>query len=384
MIQRLLSLLFIGLMAASCKNEQAGSFVIRLDQAEYKQLNLSDYVASLEYVPLETTPECLIDKYPNFYVLDKYIVASTWKQCFLFDRNGKFIREIGHAGKGPEEYNSTMSGETMNEEKQTVLMRGWGNIMEYSFEGKVTGHLSLLKNMCATACVSDSIWAQGIVNQNGDAPNQLMFVNRAEVIDSIPNHQFFEIGHTSMRSFIFECHFYRHQDDLYYKNLFNDTIFHIQNRELRPTWVFDMGDYHLPYSIRANPETFFDEIRKYNQVEKVLETDPFLLFSVKREKGDSAFIFDKQANKTVVLSKEQNLNGFYNDVDGGMPFWPKHINRKQEMVSFLYAEDMKEMLTDDYFNQKNIQDKAAHQQLKELLSRIKENDNPVVVIAKLK
>lgn len=45
---------------------------------------------------------------------------------------------------------------------------------------------------------------------------------------------------------------------------------------------------------------------------------------------------------------------------------------------------MKEMLTEEYFSTQTIKDKEAHQKLRELLKNLKEDDNPVVVIAKLK
>jgi hypothetical protein len=45
---------------------------------------------------------------------------------------------------------------------------------------------------------------------------------------------------------------------------------------------------------------------------------------------------------------------------------------------------MKEMLTDEYFATQTIKDQAGHQKLKEILLNLKEDDNPVVVVAKLK
>ena len=42
------------------------------------------------------------------------------------------------------------------------------------------------------------------------------------------------------------------------------------------------------------------------------------------------------------------------------------------------------MLTDEYFASLKIKDQQAHQKLKELLKNLQEDDNPVIVIAKLK
>jgi predicted MarR family transcription regulator len=48
------------------------------------------------------------------------------------------------------------------------------------------------------------------------------------------------------------------------------------------------------------------------------------------------------------------------------------------------GEDMKEFLTEDYFAAHEIKDPAAHKKLKDLVQKLDFDDNPVVVIAKLK
>jgi len=53
-------------------------------------------------------------------------------------------------------------------------------------------------------------------------------------------------------------------------------------------------------------------------------------------------------------------------------------------VGLWYPSIMKEKLTDEYFASRTIKDPQAHQKLKELLKNLDEQDNPVVVIAKLK
>ena len=251
MTKKITYLVLIALFLASCSSKQKGSEIIRVNDAKSMQLNLSDYVVSLEYVPLETKSECLIDRNPSFYVLDEFIVATTQQQCFLFDRNGKFIREIGRPGRGADEYRFTLGGQTINEKKQTILMLGWNKIIEHSFNGTVTNHFPVLpRTRTETAYASESVLVRGIANYSGDAISKLVFFNQENAVDSIPNYQFFNpLNPSASGGLGGEFYFYRHSDDLYYKHLFNDTIFRIKDRKLHPVWVFDMGNYHLSYSI---------------------------------------------------------------------------------------------------------------------------------------
>jgi len=382
MLKKILFFALIATLLASYSYQQTGTVIIHVNGVKQTQINLSEYFASLEYVPLETNSACLIDRNPIFYVLDEYIVAFTHRQCFLFDRKGKFIREIGRYGQGPDEYLYTLK--CVDELNKTVVARGSDNLLEYSFSGKVSRRFPSVLASNPTY-LSDSILVLGVSNPKGDAINQLVFINTEKVVDSIPNHQFFNLHDPSVYGGIgSDSYFYRYSNDLYYKNLYNDTIFRIIDRQLHPAWKFDMGRYSLPISIRANIESLRKDARKYNQVHTILETDPFMLFSIFSERGDSAYIFDKRKNQTFILQKEQRLKGFYNDIDGGLPFWPIHINLKQEMVAFLYPFTMKEMLTDDYFGRKTIRDKAANLRLRELIKRLDDEDNPILVIATLK
>ena len=76
--------------------------------------------------------------------------------------------------------------------------------------------------------------------------------------------------------------------------------------------------------------------------------------------------------------------GLINDLDGGLHFWPKYINSENEMITLWQAYDMKEMLTEEYFAAHEIRNPQAHQKLKELVKNLAWDDNPVIVIGKLK
>jgi len=84
-------------------------FLIDLTTATHKPILYSDVFEEVEYVKLETTPECLIESgMSHIYLTDKYIIFFYIKQqnAYLFDRKtGRFIKQIGRRGQGPNEYN---------------------------------------------------------------------------------------------------------------------------------------------------------------------------------------------------------------------------------------------------------------------------------------
>ena len=69
------------------------------------EMKASDLIQDPEYIPLETNDSCLIRNGATFYATDDYIVSIARRQIYLFDRRtGRFVREIGKAGEGPNDY----------------------------------------------------------------------------------------------------------------------------------------------------------------------------------------------------------------------------------------------------------------------------------------
>jgi hypothetical protein len=68
-------------------------------------------VAKIEYIPLETTNEVLLDRDKRIIsISEKRIVAHNFNKgdIFIFGRNGKIISHFNHRGNGGEEYVSIM------------------------------------------------------------------------------------------------------------------------------------------------------------------------------------------------------------------------------------------------------------------------------------
>ena len=98
-------------------------------------LRMSDLIESVEYIPLETTDECLIGDGVRYDFNDEYIIAGDLhgEAVYLFNRKGKFIRAIGGKGPGPQEF--TYIGKLwINSEDQNILV-SCGKILHFNYKG---------------------------------------------------------------------------------------------------------------------------------------------------------------------------------------------------------------------------------------------------------
>ena len=97
-------------------------------------------------------------------------------------------------------------------------------------------------------------------------------------------------------------------------------------------------------------------------------------------------IYDITNQKTRLLDSDpvSRLTGLINDLDDGLSFWPRYCTSDNELIDIWQAHEMEGILTEEYFAAHEIKYPQAHQKLKELLKNLDEEDNPVIVIGKLK
>jgi hypothetical protein len=111
MKQTILFSILLFLMMQSCVNKESSNddpfkgvpIVIDIDSVKSVPLTLSH----IQYIPLETTDECLIGRTGKVLIRNNKIYVADFSKAmalFVFDMNGKFLFKISQRGQGPGEY----------------------------------------------------------------------------------------------------------------------------------------------------------------------------------------------------------------------------------------------------------------------------------------
>ena len=385
---------------------------------KYKRVFCSDYFSSLELIPLETNDNCLLEYYKHYSMLDIQIILCNTDYFFIqsrniiysFDNAGKFLHQIGRKGQGPREYTS-INDIFFNTENTSIFITDYQKILEYDFNGTFIRNFPkpIVENENITLCsnITNNLFiGQLSISSGKNKFKYCIFDENGDTIKCFPNYTFFNrIG------FIGSCYDYalhpiRVDDRIYLKDYINDTIYILKKHILEPVYVFQFGKHAFPKEI-LEKQVSYSPIDKSFIISKLIGTPKYFFYVMlvpkvfprpKRKPKFSPFlnkfitdeevvfgIYDITDNTNVLLDTDDDLQrGIINDINGGLPFFPRYYAGDNVVVDIWSAEEMKEMLTEEYFAKQTIRDLQAHQKLKELLENLKEDDNPVVVVAKLK
>ena len=377
----LLFLITFALIVCSCSGNRASNMEINLDTAHITEHKMSEYFEKIEYIPLQTTDESVFGKAKEVYLTDDNIIVLSKNMCLLFDRhNGNFVRKIGTIGRGPEDYKYMIGGDVINEDQNTILAAKDRTTMVYSLSDEK--QLAQIHNIDIPSVmiskfihVKDDMWAVGYYNTMGKNANQVLFFDNNGVVDSIKTTIPFtlESAIEDINPHILD--FYKFNNDAYYKFAYSDTIYNITNKKLEPAWVLKTKhSASLVADLRATPKDLWAVMDNYHFVHNIKETNDYLFFNSFFEGKKRLCIYSKQDNTLKVSEK----SSFINDIDGGLPFSSTISAANDRLVTLVEPVELKEMV------EKNNETTPEAKKLKELLSKVRDEDNNILIIATIK
>ena len=405
----LLILLFF--LTVSCDNKKEALLhnVITLESTvgKYNLLNLSDYIEDIKYIPLETNDSVLIGKGVNIIYENEKIFTRSVAGCYLFDNKGVFCCEIGNRGQGPDDY--LLIANTFIFEKDIYLLDLLGNkLLVYDVNGFLVENNNLRKLYDIIEKNSEyyffhhifplkkDTFVMNLISPLGYYPKAILFETNqpnSKMIKEYPNY--IKIDKEKYPGFSF-CEIgsmYRFKEDVRVYKAINDTIFTIgQSLEMKEAFIFELGKFKLPLSIIESLD--MDAFKNYIIPIEVFESfdhlfikfdfgnnspEPYEITNIAGRRITQTYVygvFDKNTGKLSLMEQPiKGILGFKNDVDNGSIIWPHYISSNNELVTYILPEEFM-----DYYEQ--IENPAP--QMTEIAKKINFDDNPIVIIAKLK
>ncbi|MGF1587101.1 MAG: 6-bladed beta-propeller [Bacteroidales bacterium] len=383
----------------------------------FEKLQLSDYIDDIQYIPLDSDPVLL----RSIYQLDFYrgmIAVNDKDNCILYDTSGGYIARIGNQGKGPGEYMFStnfrfgINGKVYIQDGRDILIYDLNGTFIRKFDPEINTELSAVRNW---SLYNDSLFLGQLPNQTGkEAYKAVIFDDRGKTIKTLQNWIF--LNRESLVNSWIENHanIYQFNGKTFFKESINDTLFFINDQYLfEPAYYFKLGKYGEPVANRelvagsaewkssANyiynnnvyeqKNHFFIDLSFYEKHSPVKRDEPVEKYGTISEYYTFVVlgVFDK-ITKELAFSEpspidNQFLNtGLYNDFDGGLNFYPKERVNDSILAMWIDAYIIKEHVDSDAFKNSNPKYPEKKKELEVLAARLAENDNPVLMLVKLK
>ena len=369
-----------------------------------EKVNLSEIATHIEYVQLESNETSLLDRIDtpkkDVQFVDEYVlIKDVSNRLFLFYRSGAFIRNIGNLGRGPEEY-ADIENFTFFNENQLIAIHSSSKqkVFVYSLDGQFVSSFDI------------GFWPLGLTNFQ----NEFVFLNnigRRSLTDYY-SLSFFSAKGSLQRRLLYKGNEKRYEKTkkLGIKTLnmnsfvLNDTLRHWEGNYGTDTiWSITKKHETIPsYTInfdsnlkkidffQENKQIGFNEMTKNSSLTDYQESTRFLFFELYYAKDGRLrkIVYDKTSNESASVQYKREFKqgfhfSFYNDIDGGMPFWPQGKTSDDKMYMIVHGYELK-----DYIAKKGADfdaiDKAGRNKLLKLIGESKISDNPILMIVTLK
>jgi hypothetical protein len=356
---------------------------------------VSNIANKIEYLPLETTPNCLTGsvleaKFSKNFIFIQHNGIPLLSQ---FDWNGNFIRNIGTVGRGPKEY-ALMRSFSIDENNNLVYIftNYTKKILVFTFEGEFVNSINLKgrDESLGMEWSRDSVFVFFNPQQMGN--EKFAFLEKTlqgDTIQGILHSSFWESKNAFPRSNSYwgRNTFYRFNKQLHFKEWYNDTIYsyNAQNK-IKPIFFIDLKHHKLPDDCRIE----VDASRGFSETcywTGVRETTRFIFiqygtYSLRNYDGGYLY-YDKNTRLGYSVNNEKERLGFVNDFDGGPDFIPEYTNDSLAFY-FISAVNFKSHMSSDYFKIQSAKNPELKERLRILSEGINENDNHILMIAKLR
>ena len=373
-----------GCTNVSIKNRNKDIFIFDLKDLDktsiVKLLDLD--VIDIEYIPLQKDENALLGEFYELKADSHFFYINTDGKIYKYSSTGNYITQIGKKGKGPGEYNFCTDFAVDYNQNVYILSMHEDKIFIYSPDGNFVKTIPCPKNSTKLHCFERDILCFS-ENSYGLVENSFDLINyNGEIIKSFPNKFKCDAGR-SHGLFLNECAFFESEGKLYIKEISSDTIFVYENMNFFPEFIFSQGERSIPPEER-NWNSFDDFMKtasKYVSIWKLFQFGDFIYYEFRFKGKGYIFIGSKKNNQQLLANQN---NGLINDLDGGPNIWLKTTKDDNTAISWINAFELKAHVASEAFKNSTPKYPEKKKELEKLANSLKENDNPVLMLVRLK
>lgn len=218
------------------------TFHVEIDVKDLYLVDAATLFKAERVVKLETNRECLIGEIDKivyadsiFFILDRDLA----KAVYAFDNNGRFISQIGYAGRGPEEYIEPTDIFYDEEHKYLTVWDQFSHrFVAYTADGQFIDDMSIPLRFlhCEKVPADSTLWCSIMWNNSIQQLNGYQLAKIDYKANSVINKSDYN---PLVMNYIPEGSNMRVLNNkVFYHPQFNDTIFSLFRNTIAPEYIF--------------------------------------------------------------------------------------------------------------------------------------------------
>ena len=384
-------LLFIAIVLfglISCKPKQErhsllleGGTIIKVDPNRADDnVSAFDYFSNIEIIPLENSVDALLNTHQSRFKINGnrfYFLDIKDNVIHVFNSDGTLMHKSNKDGRGPGEFLMSTAIEINPYTNNIEVLNPAGAI--YIYDSLGVEYISKIE-------ISFPIGIHAIHEMVAISPYKYLLFSQTDSEKNLFYYNADNHTHTSFNDYKFpkflgqlgtkdsRGHFYNYKDTLRYYEGHNGNIWNInpESTELIPAYKWDFGEYTFDVSyIEEGQSTQYYVMTgmklsaKYVvPILEYIETDQFLTMRFRYKGVWKTAIYDKPSHsvKTFTKTTEEVI------------FAPRTIMYNNELYLHVAAQYVSLVVNDKVLDQKN----------REILKKIRDEDNDVIIKYTLK
>ena len=346
---------------------------------------LSFLTDKVEYISLQTNQYSILEKLDQVAISDSFFFISDTKKIIQFDSRGRFLRQIGSNGRGPGEYGYVLDF-CINNKCKEVYILSYPELLVFDFKGLFKRSIKIVFKSSHFSILNSDRFIFYQINLPSRTDERLvswyLIDSTGKTLSTIRNF-YKRINYPGM--WIDKSPIYFHENNLYFMEFGVDTLYRLNNLKPEPYSIIKLGKMKMDHDFAFSQVNRQEELNYLNtklRISDVFESKQSILIKLNWGFSDSTKfgIFDKIKSEIIFLSGA----GFKNDWDSGPSFLPERQINDTLMVMWLESKIFKAQIACHEFRISIPKYPEKKKHLENLANSLKETDNPVLMIVRLK
>ncbi|MCE7054339.1 6-bladed beta-propeller [Algoriphagus sp. AGSA1] len=324
------SLKFLLLFPLGCSSSNDKGFTsFAVPKEAESEFQLSEIAKSVEYISLETSEASYLSLVQDVKSYkDRLYVVDFPGRILVFDKDGKFIQQIGVEGEGPGEFHN-LSSFTIDDDSKTLLVASGRRLISYSLDNEYITEKTFPFFIDYIEIIDKSI---NLVAGEDGVKSGDKFVNQRslfkinsdlEIVDSIPLI-YREMNEQTGASYPYKNFISTIEEEKYIytpvltnESIIRDTLFKIDGLVLNPSTKLDFA-----------PPLLNKDGNKLILIKNMILSKNFLICEYNREGKNMFFIGDRRNDSSINLN-----NGI--SIDNGETVVLRPLDLSQDQFYFV-------------------------------------------------